>query len=86
MAQFREMTTAQKEAVIAVTEQLVNMLSNDVLDDNGVESFEGWCEDGAVFYDDDKLSFTVCLECEALMKKVAPMVDDLVYKYLNLGY
>ena len=36
-------------AVREVTNQLVNMLTNNILEDNGTESFEGWCENGEVF-------------------------------------
>ncbi len=80
MAQYREMTEEQKAVVIAVTGQVINMLENNVIEDNGVESFIGWCEDGDVF---DEKNYE---ECVALMRKVAPLVDELTYNFLNLGH
>ena len=38
-------------AIKAVAGQLVNMIINDVLNNNGLEGFEGWCADGEVFED-----------------------------------
>ena len=70
-------------AVREVTNQVVNMLTNNVLEDNGTESFEGWCEDGAVF---GHLSQAYREECINLMKEVAPIVDQLTYSHLNFGY
>lgn len=73
-------TEEEKAVVIAVTQVLIAMLENNIISDNGVEGFEGWCEDGDVFDED---SHDKCVE---LMHKVAPLVDELTYKYLNLGY
>lgn len=67
----------------AVCGQIVNMLINNLINDNGNESFEGWCEDGAVFetaYSNATKEFYE--ECEKLMRKVAPLVDKLTYDYL----
>ena len=67
----------------AVTEQIINMLTNNILNDYGTESFEGWCENGAVFeysYDNESKDFYV--QCEKLMKEVAPLVDKLTYDFL----
>jgi hypothetical protein len=69
-------------AVREVTNQIVNMLTNNILEDNGTESFEGWCENGEVFNDHPSYK----KECVALMKEVAPIVDNLTYNYLNFGY
>lgn len=80
MAQLREMTEDQKAVVIAVTRHYINMLYNNVIGDNGVESFIGWCEDGDIF---DEGSHDECVE---LMREVAPLIDELTYKYLNLGH
>lgn len=38
-----------KEIKQAVAEQLANMLMNNIVGDNGVESFRGWLEDGEAF-------------------------------------
>lgn len=77
---FAEKTEEEKAVVIAVTQHYINMLYNNVIEDNGVECFEGWCEDGAIF---DKDSRDKCVE---LMRKVAPLIDELTFKFLNLGY
>lgn len=67
----------------AVSGQIVNMLINNIINDNGNETFEGWCEDGVVFetaYPNATKEF--CEECEKLMKEVAPLVDKLTYNFL----
>ena len=76
------MTHMHQVAVRAVANQLINMLTNNILEDNGTESFEGWCEDGEVFNDHPSYKE----ECVALMRKVAPLVDELTYNHLNFGY
>lgn len=77
---FEEKTEEEKAVVIAVTQVLIAMLENNVISDNGTESFVGWCEDGDIFDED---SHEKCVE---LMHKVAPLIDELTYDYLNLGY
>lgn len=58
-----------------VTEQIINMLTNNILEEQGREPFVGWCEDGEVFdWDGD---------CIALMNKVSNLVDSLSWE-LNL--
>jgi len=37
------------EIKIAVAEQIINMLENDIINKNGGESFLGWLGDGEVF-------------------------------------
>lgn len=67
----------------AVAGQIINMLFNNLIEDNGNETFEGWCEDGAIFessYPDATPEF--CAECEKLMREVAPLVDKLTYDFL----
>lgn len=77
----RIMKTREEQAVVAeVTQQLINMLENNVLNANGNEPFEGWCENGDIFDDENREA------CTAMMEKVAPLVDKLTYEYLNLGY
>lgn len=77
---YNEMNKEDQGVVIAVTQMLILMLENNVIQGCGTEGFEGWCEDGDIFGED---SHEKCVE---LMKKVAPIVDELTYKYLNLGY
>lgn len=77
---YKEMNKEDQGVVIAVTQMLVLMLENNIIQGNGTEGFEGWCEDGDIFGED---SHEKCVE---LMRKVAPIVDELTYKYLNLGY
>lgn len=77
---FKEKTEEEKAVVIAVTQVLIAMLENNIISDNGVESFEGWCEDGDIFGEDSHE------KCVALMKEVAPIIDDLTFKHLNLGH
>ena len=67
---------------IAVVEQLVNMLTNDILCENGAEGFEGWCADGEVFELNGCNERDVA-DCMRLVRKVAPIVDNLVLNYLN---
>lgn len=69
-------------AIKAVTGQLVNMLVNDILHNNGIEGFEGWCADGEVFEDLHGEYFD---EAMRLVKEIAPIVDTLTYNHLNFG-
>ena len=66
------MSKFKRAALEAVVSQMVAMYENNVLGENGNETFAGWCEDGAVFN---------CLEyrdeCIELMKQLAPHVDAL---------
>ena len=77
---YKDMTEDEKGVVIAVTQVLIAMLENNVIAGYGTETFEGWCENGAIFDEDGR---DACIE---LMHKVAPVVDELTYNYLNLGY
>lgn len=83
---MEEKTELQKRAVELVTGQIINMLVNNILEDNGTESFEGWCEDGDVFYNMDGLTLEEANAASALMTEVAPIVDELTYGYINFGY
>lgn len=76
------MTHVQMVAVKAVTQQVINMLINSIVEDNGTESFEAWCENGSVFSDHP----TYKDACTRLMKQVAPVVDQLTFNHLNFGY
>jgi len=76
------MTHIHQVAVKQVTQQLINMLQNNIIEDNGTESFESWCESGAVFAEHPSYE----AECIDLMEKVAPLIDELTFTYLNFGY
>lgn len=78
---MEEKTFAETEAIQIIAETLCGMLDNNVVRGFGVESFEGWCEDGDIFAGNEYEA-----ECIELMHKVAPLIDELTYKYLNLGY
>lgn len=83
---MEEKTELEKKAVVLVTEQIIAMLNNNILCDCGTESFEGWCEDGDVFYDNEDITEEEADAAAKLMKKVAPIVDKLTYKHINFGY
>ena len=75
--------TEKISAKKAISGQIVNMLVNNLINEYGNETFEGWCEDGAVFenaYPNATKEFYV--ECVKLMKEVAPLVDKLTYDHL----
>ncbi len=76
------MTHIQQVAVKMVTEQIIAMFTNNVINNCGIEHFEGWCEDGDVFAEHPAYE----AECIALMKRVAPLVDKLTYNHLNFGF
>ena len=83
---MEEKNEIQKEAVRLVAEQIIGMLENNILQDNGVESFEGWCEDGNVFHNNPDISEEERAAAISLMKQVAPKVDELTFNHINLGY
>lgn len=73
---------ARKSVILAVANQIQNMMYNDITCENGVECFESWCADGEVFEeagDDDFVK-----ECMALVTEVAPIVDNLILNHLNI--
>lgn len=57
-------------ALVAVVGQIINMYHNNVLAGNGNETFEGWCEDGEVFDENQD-------ECRLVMLRLAPHVNAL---------
>ena len=67
----------KEEVIKNVIEQVIAMLGNDVLAENGLESFEGWCENGDIFETDIE-------EHIAVMKRIAPAVDNLTNIIFNL--
>lgn len=62
----------------AVTSELINMLSNNNLDENGWETFEGWCElpnaDYGVFGSEP---LPVKKECARLVNIIKKKVDEV---------
>ena len=65
---------AREVIVKRVVNEVINMYFNNVIEDNGLESFEGWCENGDIFSEMDKDEEN---ECIAYMKEIAPIVDEL---------
>lgn len=72
----------RKEIVIAVTNQFVNMLVNDIIEENGTEPFVGWCEDGEV-YRLNGLSEEDVEACMELSAKLGNVVDNFIFSELN---
>ena len=73
----------KKDVIKAVAGQIINMIDNDVLCENGIEPFELWSDEGEVF-DDGANSEEFISECMELVRKVAPIVDNLTYNYINV--
>lgn len=73
----------KKQIILAVANQIQNMMYNDITCENGVESFENWCNDGEVF-ENEGMDAADVKECMQLVKVVAPLVDDLVLNHLNI--
>ena len=72
----------EKEIKLAVANQIQNMMYNDITEGYGLESFEDWCQNGEVF-ENEGMSKKEADECMALVRKVAPKVDDLLLNDLN---
>ena len=76
----------EKEIILAVANEIQNMMYNDITCENGVESFECWCNDGEVFEAYDCYTKE---DVEQIMDKVralAPVVDQLVLSNLNIDH
>ena len=68
----------------AVTEQIVAMLQNNILQHWGNESFKGWCEDGEAFENAyPGMSVEFYKECESLMNDITPHIDKITYDFLK---
>ena len=74
---------ARKEIMMAVANQIENMMYNNITCENGGEPFEGWCNKGEVFRLNDMTPKEVS-ECMQLVEQVAPLVDKLCLEYLNV--
>jgi len=68
-----------KEAKQMVAEQIMGMLENNVLQGCGMESFEGWLEDGDTFYVtyEGKYTEDQIKEAIRLATEISEKVDEL---------
>lgn len=73
----------EKEVRQSVAEQLMNMIENNIIEENGGESFVGWCQHGEVF-ELQGLTQENVDKCMALVNRIAPLVDNLTLNYLNI--
>ena len=70
-----EYTNEMKKAVAG---QIAAMFENDVINENGFEPFEVWCNDGEVFaYMDEEEGADFINGCMNLVRELAPMVDAI---------
>ena len=65
-----------KDEVKDVVEQVINMLTNNVIESNGSEGFECWCNDGEVFENNGHTGAEL-KERKRLVERLAPFVDRL---------
>ena len=56
------------EDVKTVVNALISMLHNNVINDNGMENFVNWCEDGDIFDNEKQVS---------IMHQLARWIDSL---------
>lgn len=72
-------TEEKVDAKVAVAEQVVAMIENNIVRGYGIEHFTGWCEDGDVFYNGgyDDMPDDTKQDAIFLMKEVAPHVDKV---------
>ena len=73
-----------KEIKNAVTQQIINMLENDILNENGGESFVGWLEDGEVFRLNGMNEYEVSVAL-SLAKSINDEVTSMVYNLEHFG-
>lgn len=62
------------EVLKNVVEQVINMLTNNVIEEYGSEGFEAWCEEGEVFKDNNVSNLDKHIK---VMERLAPLVDAL---------
>lgn len=73
----------KKQIALAVVEQFMNMLQNDVIEGNRFESFEGWLADGEVF----ELNGMEDIDVKVAMmyaKELADDIDALHWKFAQM--
>lgn len=68
----------------AVAQQIINMLENDILNENGGESFVGWLEDGEVFRLNGMTEYEVAVAM-SLAKSINDEVTSMVYNLEHFG-
>ena len=73
-----------KEIRNAVTQQIINMLENDILSENGGESFVGWLEDGEVFRLNGMTEYEVAVAM-SLAKSINDEVTSMVFNLEHFG-
>ena len=73
----------KNEIIKVVTNEICNMLCNDILCENGVKCFEKWFEDGEIF-ENEGYSKEDIKEIMSFVEEIAPLVDDLVCNKLNI--
>ena len=73
-----------KEIRNAVAQQIINMLENDILNENGGESFVGWLEDGEVFRLNGMTEYEVAVAM-SLAKSINEEVTSMVYNLEHFG-
>ena len=73
-----------KEIRNAVAQQIINMLENDILNENGGESFVGWLEDGEVFRLNGMTEYEVAVAM-SLAKSINDEVTSMVYYLEHFG-
>lgn len=72
-----------KAAKMMVAGQIIGMLDNNVLNECGMESFNGWLEDGDAFYNTDYAENYTDEQIEeaiALAKEITPLIDEISWK------
>ena len=73
-----------KEIRNAVAQQIINMLENDILNENGGECFVGWLEDGEVFSLNGMTEYEVAVAM-SLAKSINDEVTSMVYYLEHFG-
>ena len=73
----------KQKIALAVVEQFLNMIQNDVIENNGFESFEGWLADGEVFWlngmSDEDIKVAMMYA-----KELADDIDALHWKFAQM--
>lgn len=72
-----EQTKPLTDARVAVAEMIIGQLENNVLQENGFESFEGWCDNGEVFENFPDLDEDEREKAVSIMHAIAPDVDQI---------
>jgi len=68
------------KAKIMVAEQIIGMIESNILEENGMESFMGWIEDGDAFFNADCYTDEEIEEATRLARAITPIVDEMSWK------